>query len=195
MSTESQGLDPYDAVLADLRAKRDQIDQAIQAIEALRGGAPVAGTKAALGSNPTEGPGAFLGMTIPDAARKLLGSRRQQLSTADIFAAFKAGGLHMTSADPINTIGSVLTRRFNTVGDIVRVGRGIWGLAEWYPNRNFKKKGAKNNEGGAETQAGSEAKDEEDAAEAELTSKDNLSPKGSLKDVMNKGLKDSDDII
>lgn len=33
MSVESQGFDPYDIVLADLRAKRDQIDQAIKAIE------------------------------------------------------------------------------------------------------------------------------------------------------------------
>jgi len=30
------------------------------------------------------------------------------------------------------------TRRFEKVGDIVRVGRGIWGLKEWYPNRSFK---------------------------------------------------------
>lgn len=31
-------------------------------------------------------------------------------------------------------------RRFNVQGDIVKVGRGVWGLAEWYPGRNFKKK-------------------------------------------------------
>jgi hypothetical protein len=44
----------------------------------------------------------------------------------------------MNSADPINTVGSVLTRRFKDVGDIVRVDRGIWGLKEWYPNRTFR---------------------------------------------------------
>jgi hypothetical protein len=32
----------------------------------------------------------------------------------------------------------VLNRRFLQVGDIVRVGRGTWGLKEWYPNRSFK---------------------------------------------------------
>ncbi len=37
MSVESEGIDPYAIVLADLRAKRAQIDQAIQAIELLRG--------------------------------------------------------------------------------------------------------------------------------------------------------------
>lgn len=26
------------------------------------------------------------------------------------------------------------------VGDIVRVGRGTWGLKEWYPGRSFKVK-------------------------------------------------------
>jgi hypothetical protein len=49
----------------------------------------------------------------------------------------------MNSVDPINTVGSVLTRRFAQVGDIVRVGRGTWGLADWYPNRTFKKPGPK----------------------------------------------------
>lgn len=44
----------------------------------------------------------------------------------------------LTSADPVNVVGSVLTRRFNQVGDVVKVGRGIWGLKEWYPGRNFK---------------------------------------------------------
>jgi hypothetical protein len=51
----------------------------------------------------------------------------------------------MQSADAANTVGSVLTRRFNQTGDIVKVGRGVWGLAEWYPGRSVKKKGAAKN--------------------------------------------------
>jgi hypothetical protein len=145
MSAESQGFDPYEAVLADLRAKREQIDQAIQVIEGVRGAAGATGAFSP--PNPSqnaalEGPGVFLGMTIPDAAVKLLYTRRKTLGNAEIVAAFKAGGLVMNSVDPINTVGSVLTRRANQVGDIVKVGRGIWGLAEWYPGRSFKKKGA-----------------------------------------------------
>jgi hypothetical protein len=50
----------------------------------------------------------------------------------------QAGGLVLTSAEPANVVGSVLTRRFNQAGDVVKVGRGIWGLKEWYPGRNFK---------------------------------------------------------
>lgn len=141
MSAESQGFDPYEAVLADLRAKRDQLDQAIAAIESVRGGVPGAG-QGTPGGNPVpaEGPGAFLGMTIVDAAKKLLANRRQPLKNPDIAAAFKAGGLVLQSAEPANTIGSVLTRRANEVGDVVRIGRGTWGLKEWYPGRNFNKK-------------------------------------------------------
>jgi len=144
MSAESTGFDPYEAVIADLRAKREQIDQAIQLLESLRGGVQLPGVPTSVGrshESPATGPGAFLGMTIPDATRKLLATRKQTLGNAEIVAALKAGGMAMESADPINTVGSVLTRRFNQVGDIVRVGRGIWGLAEWYPGRSFKKKG------------------------------------------------------
>lgn len=41
----------------------------------------------------------------------------------DIAAAFKAGGLVLNSREPANTVGSVLTRRFSEVGDVVRVDR------------------------------------------------------------------------
>jgi hypothetical protein len=36
-----------------------------------------------------------------------------------------------------NIIGSTLTRRFQQIGDIVKVGRGVSGLKEWYPNHSF----------------------------------------------------------
>jgi hypothetical protein len=145
MSAESTSLDPYEAVLADLKAKRAQIDNMISVIEAFRSGQAILGNpvtgalSVAPPDSPSEGPGAFLGMTIPDAARKLLAIRKQAMRNPDIAEALQAGGLHMNSAEPANTIGSVLTRRFNEVGDIVKVGRGTWGLKEWYPNRSFKK--------------------------------------------------------
>jgi len=87
-------------------------------------------------------------MSIPEATRKLLMLRRKALTNSEIEAGLKAGGLIMQSTDPANTIGSVITRRFNQVGDIVKIGRGIWGLAEWYPNRSFKQKVAKGENGG-----------------------------------------------
>jgi len=149
MSEETSGIDPYEAVLADLHAKRDQIDQAIAAIESLRSGTPAGGqrTKPATAPNGTKGstaadtsgPGALLGMSISDAAKHLLAAKRTTLKNNDLATMFKAGGLHLNSKDWVNTIGAVLTRRANDVGDIVKVDRGTWGLKEWYPNRSFKK--------------------------------------------------------
>jgi hypothetical protein len=85
-------------------------------------------------------------MSITDAAKKLLAARRQPLKNPDIAAAFKAGGLHLRSKDPVNTVGAVLTRRSIKVGDIVKIGRGVWGLKEWYPGRSFKKEKADSEE-------------------------------------------------
>ncbi|MHB9361967.1 winged helix-turn-helix domain-containing protein [Mesorhizobium sp. LNJC403B00] len=145
MSVESMATDPYEVVLNDLRAKKAQIEQAISAIEAMRGGTPSGSYLTAASVAPTgqnsdiDSPGAFLGMSIVDAAKKLLAAKRQPLRNPDIAAAFKRGGLAMNSKDAVNTIGSVLTRRANDVGDLVKVDRGTWGLKEWYPNRSFKK--------------------------------------------------------
>jgi HB1, ASXL, restriction endonuclease HTH domain len=142
MSAESEGIDHYAVVLADLRAKRAQIDQAIQAIESLRGLGP-SGPSATPSEEPRTRSGneaaAYLGMSIADATRKLLESRKRAMSTSDIVAAITAGGLAMASADPINTVSAVLGRRSEKVGDIVHPERGKWGLKEWYPNRSFRR--------------------------------------------------------
>lgn len=154
MSEETTGIDPYEAVLADLYAKRAQIDQAIAAIESLRGGlsglTSIAGASGRgdvgelRGAKPNAidvgGPGALLGMSISDATKKLLATKRTTLKNTELAALFKAGGLMLNSKDWVNTIGAVLTRRANDIGDIVKVDRGTWGLKEWYPNRSFNKK-------------------------------------------------------
>jgi hypothetical protein len=87
-------------------------------------------------------PGVFLGKSIVEAAKMLLAAKRQPIRNPDIAAALSAGGLVLNSKEPANTIGSVLGRRANDVGDIVKVGRGTWGLREWYPGRSFGKKDA-----------------------------------------------------
>lgn len=140
MPEESGINDPYELVLKDLYAKRDQILGAIAAIESMRGGGS-AGTGTASGgttSKPDGGGHDLLGMSIVDAAKKLLATKRKPLRNPDLAALFKEGGLVLNSREPANTIGSVLTRRFADIGDVVRVERGTWGLKEWYPNRSFK---------------------------------------------------------
>lgn len=66
-------------VLADLKSKRDQIDQAIQAIESVRGGASQAAPSAPLPRTPDAslGDGAFHGLSIAEATKKLLASGRR----------------------------------------------------------------------------------------------------------------------
>jgi hypothetical protein len=128
----------YDAVLADLKARRSQLDSAIAAIEGITG---------QTGSNPS-GPGgggsylvattpahdAFIGMSIPEAAKKHLTAVRKKLSTQDLMIAMEKGGLPPSK---YNTVYAILSRRENKVGDIVNM-KGDWGLAEWYPN--YRKK-------------------------------------------------------
>lgn len=150
MTTENQSPNPYAAVLADLRAKRAEIDNTIKILEGLSGlnlSASVGATLVAGHANtPLDegaepeliGEGAFHGMSIVDATKKLLALRKRKMGNPEIARELVAGGLVMNSADPVNTVGSVLTRRFNQAGDVVRVARGTWGLKEWYPGRTFK---------------------------------------------------------
>jgi hypothetical protein len=143
--------DAFDVVIAALTAQRDKIDQTISTIRQLKDSgftsagaaldaAEALNTPLAEIKDPSSklGPGAFLGLTIVDAAKKLLAHERRQLNNGEIAEALKRGGLVLNSADVLNTIGSVMNRRFLQVGDVVRVGRGTWGLKEWYPNRSFK---------------------------------------------------------
>lgn len=148
MTTENAPKTSYEAVLADLRAKRAEIDATIRTLEMMSGlklsdtgaGKSFSGEEIADASTESEA-GLFLGMSIVDATKKLLALRKRAMGNPEIARELKAGGLVLNSADPVNTIGSVLTRRFNQVGDVVKISRGTWGLKEWYPNRTFKPSG------------------------------------------------------
>jgi hypothetical protein len=142
--------DPYEIVLSDLRAKRAQIDQAIATLEGLRAaGLPVS---PALVEGQDQGQnnsgeimqGTFLGMSLADAARKLLTIRKRPLTTTEILEGLQFGGVVFRGQAPGNVVGSILHRHSGT--DIVSIARGTWGLKEWYPGRSFKK-GAKADNG------------------------------------------------
>jgi hypothetical protein len=142
----------YDAVIADLRAKRDQIDQTIALLEALREGVsvpainvgqPASGVAALVGyATDREGEmaaGTFHGMSIEAAVKKLLQMRKRTMTAQELAQTLRSGGLHLQSDTPANTIASVLSRAFSNGSDIVRVSRGQWGLQEWYPTQRFKR--------------------------------------------------------
>lgn len=137
MSTET--ID-YAAVLADLEAKREALDAAIVAIRLMPGLGPfpasiapgaglgAAGPSAAAMEAADIPQGAFLGLSISDAARKYLDAVKKKQSTKQIADALIRGGVHSTSGNFTTIVYSVLGRQ----SDIVRVG-GDWGLAIWYP--------------------------------------------------------------
>jgi len=146
MSDQDKPADPYALVIADLQGKREKINQAIALLESVRGmsvgmigmGATGNLTVDAGRQAPEPGPedrdGAFLGMTIVDAAKAVLAARKKAQSTTALTEAIIRGGVVLASAVPTNTVGSVLNRQSRGVGDIVSVSRGMWGLAAWYPN-------------------------------------------------------------
>lgn len=160
MTTEPIGLDPYEAVLRDLRAKRDALNATIAMIESVRGGVPGGLATPPISTARVEEPrqsggaidaGAFFGMTIYEATKKLLQIKRRQLTNPEIVEGLRAGGLVLGSKDAANTVGSVLNRA-EAEGEIVRLspGRGgKWGLTEWTPHLR-RRNGQKETE--AETQ-------------------------------------------
>lgn len=143
-------LDAYSIVLADLRAKRAQIDSAIAAIEALSGlnssQAQSAFQDPSAGRNGQLTPGMFHGMSIVDAVKQLLAMRKKPMGTGEITADLQEGGVVFSTETPGNTVGSVLHRESSkAVGaGILSVGRGTWALPAWYsnPGRFQKKKAA-----------------------------------------------------
>ena len=132
---------PYDAVIADLEAKRAEIDAAVRLMKKLRDriGMSVADDagsgwkdeiQLALGAENDIPSDAFFGMTIADAAVKYLGkwTNRKPQSTKAIIEALGRGGL---KGKAYPTVYGILNRRKEREGDVVNV-HGDWGLAEWY---------------------------------------------------------------
>jgi hypothetical protein len=134
----------YEAVLSDLKAKRAAIDSAIAAIEAILGQGSSIPVPTIQGPTAEIRPDSFFGMSIPEAAKKFLVMSKKPRSTQEIAEALLNGGMTSASGNFANSVGSVLNRQDKSSGEIVRVSRGLWGLAEWYPGRkrNFKKVGS-----------------------------------------------------
>jgi hypothetical protein len=142
----------YEAVIADLESKKAHIETMIAGMRVIAGMGGLGGPTAP--SNPTGGgsivngkpaPDAFLGKSIPEAAKMYLTSMRRKLSTQELMEAMEAGGL---PGSKYATVYAILSRRESKVGDIVNI-KGDWALAEWYPNyvRKSPKKGVVAEEG------------------------------------------------
>ncbi len=131
MSNEStNGHVDYDAVLADLQARRDQIDAAIAAINLIRGVGSSALTQGAVLSSRDIPPNAFFTMGIGEAARKYLEMVKGKQTVGQITKALEQGGMPPLK---VNTVYAALRRREAVNKDIIRLGEE-WGLKEWFSN-------------------------------------------------------------
>jgi hypothetical protein len=126
----------YQVVVADLKARRAQLDQLIASVEALilGQGEPGAGKLDMAATGATVLPTAihadtFYGLSIIDAAKKFLKMARRAQHTAAIADAIGKGGLKQPD---INVLSSILVRAAKG-REVTKVGKGMWGLAEWYP--------------------------------------------------------------
>ena len=128
----------YAAFLADLKARRAALDQAIGGIEALIGSGELSNVVTQSGAQngaPTVAiePDSFYRLNTVDAAKKYLGmTGRKVQSTEQIVDALRRGGLTVKP----ETITSLLQRAAREPNaEIRRVSRGMWGLASWYESR------------------------------------------------------------
>jgi DNA-directed RNA polymerase delta subunit len=130
----SNGYIDYDAVLADLEAKREQIDAAISAIQLIRGAGGGSGGGASVASGVVAS-NAFFTMGIGEAARKYLEIVKGKATVQQITKALEQGGMPPLK---INTVYAALRRREAVTGDLIRVGEE-WGLKEWFSNISLPK--------------------------------------------------------
>ncbi len=135
----------YEAVLADLEARKAHLESAIAAIRGILGQGGTGPNPLGTAPQGTYAPAhdAYLGLSIPDAAKKHLSVTRKPHSTQDLLQGLIAGGLPSTLK--YSTIYGVLSRRSKQVGDIVNM-KGDWALAEWYQGFKVGGKSSKSND-------------------------------------------------
>lgn len=104
----------YQAVLADLLARRAKLDQAISAIQEFAGASAPISHKA--------GKGEYRGLTIAAATIKFLQKAGEPQLTADIAKALKAGGLGSNAKSLYRTVYNTLVARMKNQKDIAKSG-------------------------------------------------------------------------
>lgn len=122
----------YKAVLEDLKARRTRLDEVIAAVEGIVGETGALGALLSPSKSAAIAPDMFVGMNIVQAAEKYLQTVGRPARPLDEVAnALNQGGLHVTQG----SVSTILRRSENNDSPVVRVGRGLWGLTSWYPNR------------------------------------------------------------
>lgn len=152
----SNDQNPFDAAIAALETRREQVNAEIDAdIAKLRDiGERMSGM--ALTSGATlSAPGkiekdTFYNLTLPDAAKKFLAMCGKKTQTTNaIIDALEKGGLKKTT---YASMYASLSRRETNVGDIINVN-GDWGLPEWYGAKAKPKKRSVGEKNGSQESA------------------------------------------
>ncbi|HTV59275.1 MAG TPA: hypothetical protein VMJ93_10420 [Verrucomicrobiae bacterium] len=131
-------------VIAELEAKRDLLDKAIASFRAIQASGVLFGSaedaippmadSVAVSLHGGEVPvGAFLGKSIPEAAKLALQIIKRKATSREIAEALKKGGVETTSKNFFSIVHSILMRSAKSGAGIVKLDRSHWGLAEWYP--------------------------------------------------------------
>lgn len=81
-------------------------------------------------------------MTVLEATKKFLAMSKRTRTITEITDALKEGGYTFATGNPLGTVSAVLHRTDAKGGEVIRVSKGTYGLAEWYPGRAKRKKGA-----------------------------------------------------
>jgi hypothetical protein len=124
----------YKAVLENLRARKAAIEQAIAALEPFVAELSESGVIIGVATKPSKTVEAdtFIGLNIVQASEKYLQmAGRPARPLEEIANALNEGGLQVTQA----SVSTILRRSERNDSPVVRIGRGLWGLASWYPNR------------------------------------------------------------
>lgn len=140
----------YAAVIADLKAKRDEIDKMVKLLEALSQTTADSGKASDHDQDrgdqlpPTKG--RYSEMSIADAALAVLKAHGRPLSNVELADELLSGGLLSGASNPANNVNSSLSRRSETHGDIVKDGRQ-WALREWPRVHTHQKDSTTSNDG------------------------------------------------
>jgi len=141
--TEKKLLD-YGAFLADLEAKKAVLERAIASLRAVMDAGALA-VNAGDSMSMTDGfsssvmasgevpQGAFLGKSIPEAAKLYLAIVKRKQTSREIAEGLKKGGIESKAKSFNAQVHTILDRsRKSGAGVFVKLD-GYWGLAEWYP--------------------------------------------------------------
>lgn len=131
----------YTAVLADLEARRDTLEQIIAGIKRMletHNREPLLTSGSLPLEHDSQGSDAFGGMGIAEAAKKHLRTINKPQTTIQIANALERNGFKHESTNFAKNVYTSLYRDIRESGDVVRRNRK-WSMSEWYTGNKKQK--------------------------------------------------------